>query len=97
MNNIPSPAHKNLDNPKIDYLGLANNNHKYKSSQHTVQPTFTSTDFLGVMGDGVKYKFVSNETIGAKSAMNNEFCDLQSENETSKFERCLKCIKCCFV
>lgn len=97
MNNIPSPAHNNLDNPKIDYLGLANNTHKYKSSQHTVQPTFTSSDFLGVMGDGVKYKFVSNETIGAKSAMNNEFCDLQSESQMSKFARCMNCIKCCFV
>ena len=96
MNHLPSQAHNHLDHPKIDYLGLTNNTHKYKA-QHTVQPTFAGNDYLSVMGDGVKYKFVSNENIGANSAMNNEFCDLQSDAESSRFGRCMKCIKCCFV
>lgn len=96
MNNIPSPS-RNSDNPKIEYLGTNNNLTSYKNNmQHTVQPTFNN-DFLGVVSDGVKYKFVSNETIGAKNGINNEFCDLQSEEETNKFRKCLKCIKCCFV
>ncbi len=95
MNNLPPASNNHLEHPKIDFLGLAGSTKNYKA-QHTVQPTF-SRDFIGIVDDGVKYKFVSNETIGAKSAMNNEFCDLQSETESNNFRRCLKCINCCSV
>lgn len=88
MNHLP---------PKVDFSGLPEKNSQNQYLHpHTVQPSF-NTDFLGVVGDGVKYKFVSNETIGAKSAMNNEFCDLDSEDEASKFKMCSKCVKCCHV
>jgi hypothetical protein len=44
--------------------------------------------------DGVKYKFTSNETIGAKASINNEFSDINIDVEQSKFWKCSKCIKC---
>ncbi len=47
--------------------------------------------------DGVKYKFISNETIGAKNSPNNEFCDVNSESASGKFSKCSKCLKRCFV
>lgn len=47
--------------------------------------------------DGVKYKFKSNETIGAKNTTNNEFCDVNSDSTSSKFTKCSKCLKRCFV
>ncbi len=96
MNHLPSTTGNHLDHPRIDYLGMAGSSNRAYKAQHTVQPTFSS-DFLGVVDDGVKYKFISNETIGAKSAMNNEFCDLQSDVESNRLRRCLKCIKCCIV
>lgn len=47
--------------------------------------------------DGVKYKFISNETIGAKNSPNNEFGDVNSESASGKFSKCSKCLKRCFV
>lgn len=44
--------------------------------------------------DGVKYKFTSNETIGAKASLNNEFSDINIDVEQSKLWKCSKCIKC---
>lgn len=48
-----------------------------------------------MMTDGVRHKFVSNETIGAKGAR-NEFYDMP-DPANSKFGKCTKCIKCCYV
>ena len=94
----------------VDYAGLHKPFTYSKSltaATTTIQPRFNGSndysteknaaDFSTVVGDGVKYKFVSNETIGAKSAMNNEFCDIQSDTESNKFRKCTKCLKCCFV
>jgi hypothetical protein len=53
------------------------------------QPKFTNNN-----DDGVKYKFTSNETIGAKASLNNEFSDINIDVEQSKFWKCSKCNKC---
>jgi trimeric autotransporter adhesin len=45
--------------------------------------------------EDVKYKFVSNETIGVKSSMNNEYADSTSVTNSAKFNKCPKCLKCC--
>jgi hypothetical protein len=91
----------------VDFAGMQGKPPAYKHSNAvalttTIQPTFNSfgnnnsTEKNDFLGDGVKYKFVSNETIGVKSGITNEF-DSQSDTESNKFRKCTRCIKCCFV
>ena len=70
-------------------------NTAYKTS--TNQPS-AMTNKLIVMNDDVKYKFISNETIGAKASINNEFSDINMDSSSSKFNsKCSKCYKCCVM
>lgn len=49
--------------------------------------------------DGVRYKFVSNQTIGAKSSQRNEFDDINmdSVSDSGKTNGCGKCLRCCTI
>lgn len=67
------------------------------TSAYTKQPMTANKYNNGGLDDGVKYKFISNETIGAKSSINNEFADVQVDTGSSKFSKCVKCLKCCSV
>jgi hypothetical protein len=86
-------------------IGLNLNNDVYVSNndkQHiiTSQPlNNNSVSKLTTDDDGVKYKFISNETIGAKTTtFGNDFDFVNdSEASSSKFSRCAKCLKCCTV
>jgi hypothetical protein len=42
----------------------------------------------------VKYKFTSNETIGARETHRNEFSDINIDVKDSKFWKCSKCHRC---
>lgn len=59
------------------------------SQVNTKQPTVLITS---PHDDGVKYKFISNQTIGGKS--NTEFDDINIESGPN---RKFKCLKCCSV
>lgn len=63
-----------------------------------------TTQPVQINDDGVRYKFVSNQTIGAKSSSNrnrnNEFDDINMDgtSESGKTSGvCGKCLKCCTI
>lgn len=58
-----------------------------------------NTTTVAVDDDGVRYKFVSNQTIGAKSSQHNEFDDINmdSMSDTGKTNGCGKCLRCCTI
>ena len=50
--------------------------------------------------DGVRYKFVSNQTIGVKSSNHNEFDDINMDSMSDTMNKrngCGKCLRCCSI
>ena len=78
--------------PLLKLPTLDQNNRVYSpASPRAHQPKYINNNNND---DGVKYKFISNETIGAKASLANEFSDINIEVGESKFWKCSKCLKC---
>ena len=89
---------KNLNKNKflVDNNYHPNTNNKYQSVQMTNKKLTTTTTNGDLADDGVRYKFVSNQTIGVKSSSHNEFDDLH-DTSSNKMNKCTNCLKCCSV
>lgn len=101
--NTSNLSHNTISTSSIAVIDVSSSIKSKKDDENQTVPNVkisqpNRNDFDLSMSEGVKYKFISNQTIGAVNKTASEFDDfnIDSENNHGHHKR-LKCFKCCSV